>query len=183
MKKALNELDYNKKARDEVLQAAIAWLDKHPEVKRSPKILLVNMNEPSYRKRAHLYDFETGQFLRDHHTTHGDKSCLWYDKANATKFSNEPNSHMTSLGMMRAGETYYGKNGKSRRLNGLEKGINDNVAKRSVVLHQANYVTDAYIMQMGMAGCSWGCFAFAPRVFSSLVDDVEAGTLVYCYHS
>ncbi len=183
MKKTLDELNYNKKAREEVLKAALDWLDNHPEVKRSPKILLVNMNEPSYRKRAHLYEFETQRFIRDHHTTHGDKSCLWHDRANATKFSNEPNSHMTSLGMMVAGEVYSGKHGLSRRLQGLEKGINDNVAKRYVVLHKADYVTDAYIMQMGMAGCSWGCFAFAPRIFSSLRDDVEAGTLVYCYHS
>ena len=53
----------------------------------------------------------------------------------ATKFSNTNDSHQSSLGLMRTGETYYGSYGYSLRLDGLEDGYNDAVRSRAIVIH------------------------------------------------
>ncbi len=176
-----DDLDYDSTARLIATQAALDWLDEHEDILRSPLIVIINMREPSYRKRCHVYEISSGRFVRNHHTTHGSGSCSWHTQALATKFSNTPESKQTSLGMMRIRGEYIGKHGKSLVLQGLED-CNSNVEKRHVVLHQANYVRDAYILQMGRAGCSWGCFAFDPTIWFSLRELLSPGTLLYCYY-
>lgn len=177
----LSELEYDEAARAEATQAALAWLTKHPQILQYPLLLVVNMKEPSYHKRAYVYDIKKGEYVANHHTTHGNKSCSWHSQALATKFSNIPESRQTSLGMMRVGEEYEGRNGSSLKLKGLEA-CNNKVEERCIVLHKANYVTTPYIQQMGRAGCSWGCFAFDPTIWYSLKELLVLGTLLYCYY-
>lgn len=70
------------------------------------------------------------------------------------KFSNIPESKMSSLGFMMVGEYYEGKHGPSLRLHGLEKGFNDKVLPRAIVIHTATYAK--------VGGRSWGCLAIDP---------------------
>lgn len=72
----------------------------------------------------------------------------------ALRFSNTPNSHMSSLGFMKVGSIYNGKHGSSLKLIGLEPGFNDNVYKRYIVIHTAGYVMNG--------GRSQGCLALPP---------------------
>ena len=58
----------------------------------------------------------------------------------ATSFSNEPDTHQTSLGLFVTDATYVGKNGYSLRLNGLDTGFNDRARERAIVMHGAPYV-------------------------------------------
>ena len=57
---------------------------------------------------------------------------------------------MSSLGLFQATDTYYGNNGYSLRLRGLDAGFNDNALSRAIVMHGAPYVSEA--MRHGSAG-------------------------------
>jgi hypothetical protein len=46
-------------------------------------------------------------------------------------FSNDLDSHQSSLGLFLTGDTYVGKNGYSLRLDGLEPGVNDRARDRA----------------------------------------------------
>jgi hypothetical protein len=133
-------------------------------------------------KRLALIDVATQKFLRTHHVAHGVNTSCKKDKGRACYFSNVYGSRQSSKGAMVTAETYWGKWGKSLKLDGLEKGVNDNVRRRAVVMHKATYVTDRYITRMGRAGQSWGCPAVDPAIWNSLREEIKGGTFVYIYY-
>ena len=89
---------------------------------------------------------------------------------------------MTSLGAFLTGDTYIGKHGLSLRLQGLEKGVNDNSMDRAIVIHAAAYVSDAIAKATGRIGRSWGCPAVRPEISRSLVESVQGGALLLAYY-
>lgn len=148
-------------------------------VPRKEYIVYIDFSRPSKEKRLFLIDTNKKIILESHHVSHGVGSADPRDKGMAVSFSNVPNSKKSSLGAMVTGKIYYGKHGKSLKLHGLEKGINDNVYKRHIVIHPASYVTDSYIRRNGRAGCSWGCPAIDPAISSKFIDKIKEGCLVY----
>lgn len=180
-----NDFISNKDSRHNALSAALASYMQHginnPKIKNKDTILIVNFDEPSYRKRLYLYDLNKDLFIKEHHVAHGANSSNPRNRAEAISFSNVNNSHKSSLGAMYTGEVYYGKHGKSCKLHGLERGINDNVFDRVIVIHPSNYVTDKYILNTGKAGESFGCLAIDPIISAKLIDLVKDGTFVYAY--
>ena len=154
-------------------------------VKNQDIMVYVDMTMPSYKQRLFVVDVKTGKILRDHHVAHGSKSNCKNNKAMACFFSNVIGSRKSSRGAMVTGKVYtWGKRFPTRnklKLHGLIKGINDNVAKRAIVMHSSNYVTDSYIRRMGRAGNSWGCLAVDPAISDSLIDLIKDGTLVYVH--
>lgn len=178
MKKS--ELEMSQKAADKAIEAAL--LDTHSMLRiKKPVYIVVNFTEPSYRKRLYIVDAKTSEVLRSHHVAHGSGSSSPKDKAYATEFSNVRDSHKSSLGSMLTEEVYTGKHGRSLRLRGLDNKLNSNVRERAIVIHAADYVTDFYIMTMGRAGCSWGCFALDPAINDGFIDLVKDGTFLYAY--
>lgn len=170
----------NKASQEEAIKAAlIAFPSYH--VKKKDIIIVVNMKEPSYRKRLYVYDVDNQKILREHHCAHGINSCDPKDKAMAINFSNANASRKTCKGAQVTKEIWYGKHGKSLRIGGLEKGVNDNAYTRYIEIHPANYVTDPYIKQVGRAGTSWGCYAISPSISSDLIDLVEDGVFLYVH--
>ena len=89
---------------------------------------------------------------------------------------------MTSLGAFLTGDTYIGKHGLSLRLNGLEKGVNDNCMERAIVMHAAAYVSDSLARTQGRIGRSWGCPAVRPEISRHLIEALQGGTLVLAYY-
>lgn len=80
----------------------------------------------------------------------------------ASRFSNVPDSGMTSLGPYRIGQTYVGDHGKSYRLEGLMQGWNTKAYERDVMLHPSNFVGP------GRVANSLGCLAVANDVIPKL---------------
>ena len=74
----------------------------------------------------------------------------------ASLFSNEPETHRSSLGLFVTEDTYTGKNGYSLRLNGLDTGFNDRARERAIVMHGAPYVSAELARTRGRLGRSWG---------------------------
>ena len=144
-----------------------------------PKTLtVIDYSKPSSEKRLWVYDLTTRQLLYEELVAHGQGSG-----ANlATMFSNENETHRTSLGLFRTDDTYIGKNGYSLRLDGLDKGFNDNARERAIVMHGAPYVSGAFVKSTGRLGRSWGCPAVSAVVARSMIDQVKGGGLVFAYY-
>lgn len=176
------DLDFNPAARAQAISKAWVEYEKYKDQTSNDYIVVINMREPSYRKRMYVIDLNAMEVVRNHHCSHGVGSSNPRDRAYAINFSNVPNSHKSSLGAMKTGRTYKGKHGYSLKLHGLEKGINDNVEKRYIVVHSAHYVTNQYILRNGRAGQSHGCPAVDPYVCRKLIDLIKDGVFFYVYY-
>ena len=141
-------------------------------------LTVIDYSKPSTQKRMWVYDLRSHALLFDELVSHGRGS----GKTNATSFSNDPSSNMTSLGLFRTAETYVGHNGYSLRLDGLEPGINDHARERAIVIHGAPYVNASTAKANGYLGRSLGCPAVRPEIAHQLIDAVKGGGLVFAYY-
>ncbi|MBO86985.1 MAG: hypothetical protein CL927_16685 [Deltaproteobacteria bacterium] len=134
-------------------------------------------------EREWIVDLATGDLLFHIHTTHGENSANARDPGVAEAFSNIPESHQSSLGMMKAAEIYTGSYGYSMRLDGLEAGYNDNVRSRAIVVHPWEYATAETAAEYGMLGLSWGCPAIDERVSRQIINTTANGSLYFFYYN
>lgn len=144
-----------------------------------PKTLtVIDYSKPSSERRLWVFDLRSKELLYEELVAHGQGSG-----ANmATEFSNDDESHQTSLGLFVTRDTYVGKNGYSLRLDGLDQGINDRARERAIVMHGAPYVSEAFVKSNGRLGRSWGCPAISAAVAREMIDRVKGGGLVFAYY-
>ena len=141
-------------------------------------LTVIDYSKPSSEKRLWVFDLKSRELIYEELVAHGQGSG-----ANmATQFSNEPETHQTSLGLFRTDAPYVGKNGYSLRLDGLDKGLNDRARERAIVMHGAPYVSTAFVKSTGRLGRSWGCPAVSAEVAKALIDRVKGGGLVFAYY-
>jgi L,D-transpeptidase catalytic domain len=162
----------------EVALTALNRLQASGAKVRSDIITVIDYTKPSTERRLWVFDLAHTCVLFEELTAHGRNS----GDNRAVRFSNEPNSLMTSLGAFLTGDTYIGKHGLSLRLQGLEKGVNDNSMDRAIVIHAAAYVNDSDTKTKGRIGRSWGCPAVRPEISRALIETVQGGTLVLAYY-
>lgn len=143
-----------------------------------PLLSVIDYSLPSTEPRMWVFDLEARRLLHREIVAHGVGSGDDY----ARVFSNTPDSRQTSLGLFLTAETYYGKNGYSMRLDGLEKDINHLARPRTIVVHGAPYVSEDFARRVGRLGRSWGCPALRPEVARELIDTVKDGTLLFADH-
>jgi hypothetical protein len=145
----------------------------------APKTLtVIDYSKPSTEPRMWVFDLKSRELVYEELVAHGQGSG-----ANmATQFSNEPDTHRTSIGLFVTDTTYVGKNGYSLRLDGLDKGINDRARERAIVMHGAPYVSQQFVKAQGRLGRSWGCPAVSAGVAKTLIDRVKGGGLVFAYY-
>ena len=146
---------------------------------QSPATLtVIDYSKPSTEKRLWVFDMRTRAVLYEELVAHG----MGTGDNMASSFSNEPDSHKTSLGLFVTEGTYVGKNGYSLRLNGLDEGFNDRARERAIVMHGAPYVSAAFAQAQGRLGRSWGCPALREAVAREVIDRVKGGNLVFAYY-
>lgn len=179
------------------IQVAIAksvHLDLNPEVlklaekayanaKRSglvtnQHLTIVDYSMASTSPRMWVIDMRSGKLKYHTHVAHGIASGLNY----ATKFSNQPNSRMSSLGIFITRDIYYGNHGVSLNIDGMQKKYNSNARARRIVLHGARYVDQWAIKKGGRLGRSWGCLALNPKVASDIMHTIKDGSVIFCYY-
>ena len=124
-----------------------------------------------------VIDLENYKLLFNTYVAHGVNSGKEY----ASRFSNAPKSHMSSLGFYVTQETYYGDNGLSLRLEGEEKGINDNAESRAIVIHPADYVSENTVKSLGYLGRSYGCPALPEKVAAPIIKTIKDGSCFFVY--
>lgn len=140
-------------------------------------ISIVDFSQPSSQKRLFVIDLKNYKILFNTYVAHGMQS----GKEFASKFSNIPESNKSSLGFYETLSTYNGGNGYSLRLQGIERGINDNANKRDIVMHGAQYVDERLIQSQGYIGRSWGCPAVPERLHKSIIDKIKNGTCLFIF--
>lgn len=141
-------------------------------------LTIVNYQQPSTEPRMYVFDLKTNNLLFKELVAHGKNSG---DNV-PHSFSNAPSSLKSSIGLFLTTSPYIGEHGYSLRVDGLEKGFNDMAASRDIVVHAANYVSQAFARAHGRLGKSWGCFAVDPTVASSLISTIKGGTLIFAYY-
>lgn len=155
-----------------ILSKALDYFDKHLDAIPNKRFLgLIDFKQHNSKERFYIIDMESGRVER-YLSAHGKNSDPDYDGF-ATKFSNTPDSLMSSLGFYLTAETYYGKNGFSLRLDGLTDS-NSNARERGIVIHGAEYVTPG-----SKIGRSSGCPALEVRYHQQLIEQIKEGVLLF----
>jgi hypothetical protein len=164
----------------EVFETALkgfAKLADEGKIDRQDKITIVDFSQPSNQKRFYVIDLNTKQILFQSLVSHGRGTGeLW-----ASTFSNNPSSHKSSPGFYVTQETYTGSHGYSLRLDGLERGINDNARSRAIVMHGAPYASESSINRLGYLGRSQGCPALPVSICKPVINTIKNGTCLFIY--
>ena len=157
----------------------VAWMGGDTE---RFEYTVIDFSLPSYDKREFVLDLRTGALLYELYVTHGENSVTGNNWAWASKFSDTNDSHQSSLGMMKTGETYTGSYGYSLRLDGMEDGYNGNVRTRAIVIHPWSAAREEVVDDYGYLGLSWGCPAIDDRIAEEVIDTISDGTMVFTWY-
>jgi hypothetical protein len=160
-----------------------AWRGYHNLVKkgsiRNTSVLSIcDFSQSSCSRRMYVLDLQHQKLLYRTYVAHGQNSGNEY----AESFSNEQDSYKSSLGFYVTQKTYYGRNGLSLHLNGVDKGYNDKALKRNIVLHGSTYVGDQYLQNFGTLGTSLGCPAIPSTISGRIIRKVRDGSCFFIYH-
>jgi len=79
-------------------------------------------------------------------------------------------------------KAYTGINGLSLRIEGLDKGFNDNAYKRAIVIHGAPYVSLRILHKYGVMGTTFGCPAIPTEVSDEIIPLVKNGSCFFIYY-
>lgn len=150
---------------------------KSKTTKNKNILTIIDFRLPSTEKRLYTIDLKNRKLLFHSLVSHGRNSGEKY----ARSFSNRHGSFQSSLGFYVTENTYYGSNGFSLRLEGLEKGINDQAKPRAIVIHGADYASNQVISSTGRLGRSYGCPALPREINRPLINTIKDGTLLYIH--
>lgn len=135
--------------------------------------ILIDMSIHSGKKRFFVWDFNKDTIILSALVSHGCCENSWSmdmtkDKP---KFSNEFNSHCSSLGKFKIGKRDYSQWGINIKylLHGLEK-TNTNALAREIFLHGWEQVSDDEIYPDGTSE-GWGCPCLSNKMMKK-VDDI-----------
>lgn len=141
----------------------------------SSVLTIVDFNKPSTTKRMWIVDLQKRKLILNTWVAHGQGSGD--NVANA--FSNNDESHQSSLGFYVTDEIYTGKHGQSLRLDGVDVGFNDKARSRDIVLHGAEYVNQNTIDQLGRLGRSFGCPAVSTEVVGQVIETIKNKNVLF----
>lgn len=140
---------------------------------------IIDFTKDCNSKRFYTIDLEKMKIVYYTYVAHGKKS----GERMATSFSDAVESNKSSIGFYITGNTYNGGNGYSLMLHGDEKGYNSNLAKRSVVVHAADYANEDYIARNGRMGRSLGCPALPENIYKQVIETIKEKTMIFAYYN
>lgn len=141
-------------------------------------LTLIDFSKSANSKRLWVIDLQTNTILFNTLVAHGRNTGEEY----AASFSNAAESFKSSLGFYLTGEIYNGKHGLSLKLDGLEKGINDNARERAVVVHGADYVSESFIKANKRLGRSQGCPAIPVEMNEKIINVIKDKSCLFIFH-
>lgn len=158
-----------------VFEYALEGMQKMMDAR--PVLSIVDMSQPSSKKRLYIIDLAKRKLLFNTYVAHGRNS----GQLTAMKFSNTNSSFQSSLGFYQTLGTYQGKHGLSLQLKGLERGFNDNAFSRAIVMHGADYVCEDMILNTGRLGRSQGCPAVSNAESKPIIQAIKNGSCLFIY--
>ncbi|EKE00744.1 MAG: hypothetical protein ACD_21C00284G0009 [uncultured bacterium] len=145
---------------------------------KRPILTVIDYTLASTQKRLWVVDLERRQILHTSLVAHGKYSGENY----TTSVSNRIGSLQTSVGLFLTEDTYFGRDGYSLHLQGLEEGFNDQAKVRTIVLHGAPYVNEKFAAVAGRIGRSWGCPAVEKPLAKPIINTIKDGTLIFSFY-
>lgn len=147
-------------------------------VDRNNILTIIDYSLPSNQKRLWVFDLSEKKLLFHTYVSHGIKSgTLLTDK-----FSNKFDSKASSIGVYKTDQAYYGREGLSLRLVGLDTKFNDNAFNRYIVMHGGWYMDEQFIKRYGRPGRSWGCPAVPLPLKKQIIDTIKDNSLLVVYY-
>ena len=157
-----------------VARAQLARESRH--IAQTDRVGIVDFGLPSWRPRFALVDLVAGT-IDLYPVTHGRGSDRQHDGW-LKSFSNAPGSLASSRGAYRTSDYYWGANGSSMRLIGLDPD-NSNADMRAIVVHGAWYADPSLIATQGKLGRSEGCFVFGEALLPQILYKLGPGRLLF----
>ena len=157
----------------QVLKCTAAYHLEHNHI-----LTIIDYSLPAGKKRLWVFDLDEGKLLYHTYVSHGIKSGEQF----TTMFSNKYDSKSSSIGVYRTDSTYYGRDGLSLKLTGLDQGFNEHAENRSIVMHGGWYVDEPFIKKYGRAGRSWGCPALPLNVAEPIINTIKNHSLLVAYY-
>jgi hypothetical protein len=162
----------------EYAQTGLEMLSDKEKLSNENILTVIDFSLPSNKKRMFVIDMKNYRVLFYSLVSHGRNT----GHVMATSFSNAHETYKSSPGFYITRETYQGKNGYSLKLEGLERGINDNAYSRGIVIHGAAYVNEAVAKSGGFVGRSHGCPAVPQNLNAPIINTIKQGTCLFIYH-
>jgi hypothetical protein len=164
----------------EVFEIAVkgySELSLKKKLKNKKFLTIVDMSLSANTERMFIIDMEKRILVDKKLVAHGMKTGNEF----ASDFSNEQNSHKSSIGFFITGELYNGRHDLSMKLDGQEYS-NNNARSRGVVVHSADYVSCEYITSNGRLGRSLGCPAIDKEGYEETVNKLQGGSCYFIYY-
>jgi len=160
-----------------------AWLGYHKLLKKgvlhnTDLLTICDFSQSSSKERMYVIDVRNKKVLYKTFVAHGINSGEEF----ASSFSNQDESCKSSLGFYVTRKTYYGVNGLSLRIDGMDKGFNDNAYRRSIVIHGAPYVSQRILNKYGVMGTTFGCPAIPTEVSEEIIPLMKNGSCFFIYY-
>lgn len=164
--------------RKDLIERARAAMDVHGhKISKRDRMYLVDFQKFSGEDRFYEVDLEGG-WVTAYRTSHGRGS----DPAHsgfAQRFSNEQDSHMSSIGAYAtAGANWGSQQGPNVLLDGLEYS-NSRARERAIIIHGADYADPAFLAREGKLGRSYGCFSVSHADLVPLRERMGDGRLLF----
>jgi len=173
-------LDPRGHVRKELMDRAMAALDiHHRRLPLRDRMYLVDFKKFSGEERLYEVDLVAGEVkvLRTCHGKGSDPGHTGY----AQRFSNVPESNMSSVGAFAtAGAGWGSQQGPNVLLDGLEY-TNDKARERAIIIHGADYADPDFLAREGKLGRSYGCFSVAHTDLPSLRERMGEGRLLFAW--
>lgn len=159
-------------------QKGFEELDAREKLANDDILTVIDFSLPSNKKRMFIIDMKNYKILFHTLVSHGRNT----GHVMATSFSNAHETYKSSPGFYVTKGTYQGKNGYSLKLEGMERGINDNAYSRGIVIHGAAYVNESAAKSGGFVGRSHGCPAVPQQLNAPIINTIKNGTCLFIYH-
>lgn len=153
-------------------------LRKKGLLRRTNILTICDFSQSSSVERMYVIDVRTRRVLYRTYVAHGINSGEEY----ASSFSNRMESCKSSLGFYVTTGVYTGVNGLSLRINGVDKGFNDNALRRAIVIHGAGYVSRRILKKYGVMGTTFGCPAIPTEMTTQIIPVVKNGSCFFIYY-
>ena len=149
--------------------------------------ILIDMGLHSGINRFFVYDFKKNEISQQYLVGHGCGTESW--STDSTKenpdFSNQDNSHLSSLGKYKIGKRGYSNWGVHVKylMHGLEE-TNTNALKRIIVFHSWNMMSDTEVYPNGSPE-GWGCPTVSNNSFKKidpLLKNSKKPVLMWIYN-
>jgi hypothetical protein len=145
---------------------------------RKDVLSICDFSQSSSVKRMYVIDVRHRKLLYRTYVAHGANSGDEY----AHSFSNKPDSHKSSLGFYVTRNTYFGSNGLSLRIDGIDRGFNTMANQRNIVIHGARYVSERILHKYGMMGTTFGCPAIPTEMSQEIIPTLKNGSCFFIYY-